>query len=240
MQSTTPMPLRIMKPRSRPAWLRPGLLWFAFDLIVPTALIYVVLWAGGSLYLALLASASLSAVTALVSYRRGTGGQRFAPYMLAMALASLAIALVTGSDRFLLAKESVLTSLVGAWFLISIWQERPLTYRFTRPLLEGRRGLPGTSWEAMWAREPRFRRIWRVSSAMWAVATFADAALRVLMAYTLPVESVPVLQTGLVIATTLLMQPVTWIYYSRAGLWRMLWEAHHAPTANLSNQGRSA
>jgi hypothetical protein len=211
--------------RTRPSWLRPGTLWFAFDLLVPTALIYVVLWAGFSLYLALLASAGLSAVTALVSYRRGSGGQRFAPYMLAMALAGLAIALVTGSDRFLLAKESVLTTIVGSWFLVSIWQERPLTYRFTKPLLEGRRGFPDTSWEALWEREPRFRRTWRVSSTMWAVATFADAALRVVMAYILPVAAVPALQTGLMIATVLLMQPVTWIYYARAGLWRMLWEA---------------
>jgi hypothetical protein len=200
-------------------------LWFAFDLLVPTALVYVVLWGGGSLYLALLASAGLSAVTALVSYRRGTGGQRFAPYMLAMALAGLAIALVTGSDRFLLAKESVLTALVGAWFLVSIWQERPLTYRFTKPLLEGRLGFQGVSWESLWTREPRFRRIWRVSSAMWAMATFADAALRVVMAYTLPVATVPALQTSLMLVTVLLMQPVTWIYYAKSGLWRMLWEA---------------
>ena len=225
MQSMTSKNPSAPTRRTRPAWLRPGTLWFAFDLLVPTALVYVVLWGGGSLYFALLASAGLSAVTALVSYRQGTGGQRFAPYMLAMALAGLAIALVTGSDRFLLAKESVLTAFVGAWFLVSIWQKRPLTYRFTKPLLEGRLGFEGVSWEALWASEPRFRHIWRVSSAMWSVATFADAALRVVMAYTLPVASVPALQTGLMIATTLLMQPVTWVYYSRAGLWRMLWEA---------------
>ena len=65
--------------------------------------------------------------------------------MLAMALAGFALALVTGNDRFLLAKESVLTALVGCWFLASIWAERPLTYQFTRPLLEGRIGREGNT-----------------------------------------------------------------------------------------------
>src|SRR5262245_38230014 len=159
----------------RPAWPRPVQLWFTFDLLAPTALVYVLLWRGSSLYVALLASASVSAVTALVSYRRGTGNQRLAPYMTALSLAGLGVALVTGSDRFLLAKESILTATVGCWFLVSIWMARPLAYQFARPLLEGRFGLRGPSWELLWEREPRFRRIWRVSSAMWAVATLNEA-----------------------------------------------------------------
>jgi hypothetical protein len=208
--------------RGRPAWLRPGLLWFAFDLLAPTALLYVMLWRGSSLYVALLASASVSAVSALVSYRRGMGNQRFAPYMLAMTLAGFAIALVTGSDRFLLAKESVLTAMVGLWFFGSIWAERPLTYQFTRPMLEGRMSRVGPSWELLWEREPGFRRSWRTSSLIWAIVLLIDAVLRVVMAYTLPVNAVPALQTGLMIATTLLMQVVTWVYYWKSGLWAMV------------------
>jgi len=212
--------------------LQPGLLWFAFDLLGPTALVYVLLWRGSSLYVALLASAAVSAVSSLVSYRRGTGNQRFAPYMLALSLAGFAVALVTGGDRFLLAKESVLTASVGFWFLASIWTARPLAYQFARPLLEGRFGNHGPSWELLWEREPRFRRIWRVSSVMWAVATLTDAVLRVVMAYRLPVHSVPALQTGMMIATTLLMQVVTGVYYARAGLWPLVRESGARTTAS--------
>jgi hypothetical protein len=212
--------------RRRPRWLRPGLLWFAFDLLAPTALLYVLLWLGSGLYVALLASASVSAVSALVSYRSGVGSQRFAPYMLALTLAGFGVALVTGSDRFLLAKESLLTAMVGFWFLGSIWTARPLTYQFTRPLLEGRWGrrwgLHGPPWELLWEREPRFRRIWRASSAMWAAATLIDAALRVVIAYTFPVEAVPVTQLGLFVVTGLLMQVATNVYYTRAGLWLLV------------------
>lgn len=208
--------------RMRPRWLRPGLLWFGFDLLAPTALLYILLWRGSSLYVALLASAVVSAVSALVSYRRGAGNQRFAPYMLAMTLAGFGIALVTGSDRFLLAKESLLTALVGLWFLSSIWARRPLTYQLTRPMLEGRLSRVGPPWELLWEREPSFRRTWRGSSLIWAVVLLLDAVLRVVMAYTLPVNAVPALQTGLMLATTLLMQVVTWVYYWKAGLWALV------------------
>jgi hypothetical protein len=212
---------------STPPWLRPGVVWLGFDLIAPTALFYVLLWRGSSLYVALLASASVSAGSALISYRRGAGNGRFAPYMLAMSLAGFAVALITGSDRFLLAKESVLTALVGCWFLASIWSDRPLTYQITRPLVEGRIGRGGAPWEVLWARESRFRRIWRTSSAMWAGATLTDAVIRVVMAYTLSVHVVPAMQTSLLVATTLLMQVVTNVYYLRAGLWSMV----HQPFA---------
>lgn len=211
----------------RPRWLRPGLLWFAFDLIVPTVLFYVMIWAGTGLYLALLGSAAVSAVTALVSYRRGSGGQRFAPYMLALSLAAFGIALITGSDRFLLAKESLLTAMVGLWFFGSLRAARPLAYQFTRPLLEGwwgrRWGLTGgPSWETLWRREPRFRHIWRVATVMWGIAVLIEAALRVAIAYTMPINAVVALQTAMFIAMLLLMQVVTNVYYGRVGLWPML------------------
>lgn len=217
------------RPRRHPTWLRLGLLWVAFDLLAPTALFCVLRWLDYSLYMALLASACVSAISALVSYRRGTGSQSFAPYMLALSLAGFGVALITGSDRFLLAKESVLTAMVGLWFLGSVWTTRPLAYQFTRPLLEGRfghrMGLHGpASWETLWAQEPRFRHIWRVSSAMWAAATLIDAVLRVVMAYTLPVDTVPALQLSMFIVTGLLMQVVTNVYYARAGLWRVIIE----------------
>jgi hypothetical protein len=192
---------------------------------VPTALLYALLWVEFSLYLALLASASISAVTALITFVRGSAKQRFAPVMLMLALAGFGVALITGSDRFLLAKESVLTAIVGGWFLSSVWRERPLTYLFTRPILEGRFGTTGRSWEPIWQSEPHFRRIWRVSSVMWAAALFIDAILRVVMAYTLPINAVPISQTGLMIATMLVMQVVTNVYYVRTGLWSLIWES---------------
>jgi hypothetical protein len=214
--------------------VRPGLLWFAFDLLVPTALIYVLLWLGSGLYMALLASAAVSAISALVSYRRGTGQQRFAPHMLALSLAGFAVALVTGSARFLLAKESVLTALVGFWFIGSLWAARPLTYQFTRPLLERRFKWKSRSWELLWEQEPRFRRIWHVSTILWGVAMLIHAVVRVVLAYTLPVQVVPAMQTGMIIVTVLVMQVLTNTYYVCAGLWRLLHASSGWPSWHLA------
>jgi intracellular septation protein A len=159
-------------------------------------------------------------VTGLIGWARGQrrAGARF---MLLVSLASFAISLVTGSDRFLLARESVITALMGGWFLLSLRDERPMTFRLTRPLWEGRFRTTA-NWDDLWDSNDRFRHIWRMSTVMWGVATLLDAVLRVVIAYTFPVESVPALQTGLVIATMLLMQVVTNVYYVRAGLWPLL------------------
>ena len=55
--------------------------------------------------------------------------------------------------------------------------------------------------------------MWRVSSVLWGVGTLADAALRVVMAYTLPVDVVPALGTALYSATAFVLIVVNNVYY---------------------------
>jgi hypothetical protein len=210
------------RPRRNPL----GAIRFVLDLVIPTALFYVLIHVGASLYVALLVSALASAFSAVVSFLRGQR-QGSAIYMLLMASLGFALALVTGSDRFLLARDSVLTATAGCWFLASLRWEQPLTYRYTRALFEGRGRWVG-GWDELWKSDPRFRHIWRVTTWMWGIVTLIDAALRVVMAYTLPVKSVPALQTGLMIATMLLMQVITNGYYTYAGLWRRIRIYPHA------------
>lgn len=205
-----------VSPRRRPVRRA---LWFALDFALPLALFYALTTLGVGLYLALVASAVVSSLSAVVSLLRV--GRRRISLWTVLSLAALVISFVSGSDRFLLAKESLLTATVGGWFLISIRTERPLAYQFARPLLEGRRRFTARPWDQLWHDHPGFRRIWRVSSAMWGVATLIDALLRVVLAYSLPVRTVPAMQTAMFIGTWLIMQVVTNIYYARAGLWRI-------------------
>lgn len=204
---------------SRRFTMRWSVVWFALDFAVPLAIFYGLTTAGAGLYVALVASAIVSSISAIVSLVRG--GHRRVSIWTVLSLGALAISFVSGSERFLLAKESLLTATVGVWFLVSMRGARPLAYQFARPMLEGRFHFSRRPWEPLWHDSPRFRHIWRVSSAMWGVATLADAALRVVMAYTLPVQAVPAFSTALMIGTTLLMQVVTNVYYHRAGLWRI-------------------
>ena len=91
-----------------------------------------------------------------------------------------------------------------------------------RPLMEGSRFFGTASWSDLWGQSSEFRRIWRVSSVLWGMALLADASIRVLMAYILPVSVVPALAGALYPVTFVMMQLVTNVYFHRAGLYRML------------------
>lgn len=86
-------------------------------------------------------------------------------------------------------------------------------------LLLAKGGLVTGLWGPSW---PSFRRIWRVSSLVWGGALLGDAAVRIIMAYRLPVEEVPRLSGVLWSCTFVVIQVVTNLYYRRAGLWRLV------------------
>lgn len=106
----------------------------------------------------------------------------------------------------------------GAWFIASLAGRRPLAYLLSQPLLEGRFRWP-QCWDGLWARSPRFRRMWRVSSVLWGVGTLTDAALRVVMAYTLSPDLVPALGTALYADTSAMLIVTTTSYYAAAGIY---------------------
>lgn len=186
----------------------------AIGLAVPAVTYYVLRAFGASVYLALVISTVLSALPgtySLIRHRRVDG---ISTYFTAMLLGGLVVSLIPGSTRFLLAREAVMTGVTGVWFLVSIGRGRPLSFLFTRPLLEGRFRWPG-EWEELWPRSPLFRRMWRVSSVLFGIGLLLDAGLRVLMAYTLRPDLVPALGLGLYVATMLVLNVVVNVYYVR-------------------------
>lgn len=64
--------------------------------------------------------------------------------------------------------------------------------------------------------------MWQVTTRIWGAAFLLDAAVRVAMAYALPVNDVPALAGALWLVTFLLLQIVTNVYLSRSGLWPVL------------------
>ncbi|MFE9373051.1 VC0807 family protein [Streptomyces sp. NPDC006711] len=220
-----------MTPRGVPVGTAPGapprpsgrrvLLGVLGDIVVPIALYYGLRAAGVSVFAALLAGALLPALTTAAQWLRTRSVEGMAGLVAGTMMLGVAAALIGGSPRFLLAKDGWLTGAAGLWFLISIRARRPLLFHGGRPLLEGRFRSDGTSWDVLWEREPAFRRIWRVSTAIWGVAMLLDAAARVVMAYTLPVDTVPGLGALLWPVTLLLLQVVNGVYYEVSGLWRL-------------------
>lgn len=198
----------------RPRWLRFTLV--ALDLVVPVVLFYVLRALGVSAYLALLAGAVASLASAAVSYLRDRRVNGVATFMTTMLVLSTVVALVGGSTRFLLARDALVTGVAGTWFIASCWTARPLAYHLSRAVGEGRFRWP-SDWEQLWHRAPRFRRMWRVASVVWGIGTLLDAALRVVMAYTLPVDVVPALTLALYVVTSVLLCVATNVYYVLCG-----------------------
>lgn len=210
--------------------MRRRALSFAVNLVIPVAVYYGLRAAGVSVYLALLADALVPAAFTAYQFVRGRTLDGLGLFMTGMLGIGLAVALIGGEERFLLAKEGLVTGAAGLWFLATLRAGRPMAYVFTRPLVERRlpHGPRRESWELYWERLPRFRAIWRVSTAIWGVALLLDAAARVLIAYVLPVDLVRVTGAGLYVAVTLLTMVITNVYYFATGLFNG-WSRLYAP-----------
>lgn len=208
--------------RPAPARPRAAAAGMLIDLVAPLALYYGLRASGVGIYPALLAGALVSAAGAagsLARTRRITGTTVYAATMM---LASTGVALLAGNPRFLLAREGWVTAMTGVWFLASIRSRRPshrpLPYLFSRPLLEGRLRWPA-NWDRLWERSARFRTMWKISALLWGLGTMADSAARVVMAYTLPIDVVPALSSGLYLVTSAGILVATNVLYTAAGVY---------------------
>ena len=209
------------------------------DFGLPVAAYYVLRALGAEVYLSLLVGTLISVSSGLVSLVRTRRLDGMSAYMTAMMLGSVGVALLTGSTRFLLAKEALLTGVTGAWFIASLWSRRPLAYLFSRPLIEGRFRWP-SNWDELWERAPRFRRMWRVSSVLFGIGTLLDAAARVVMAYTLPPDMVPALGTLLYAATTVVLLVVVNVLYIASGVYdpdSLLYQSEPSPRVPVGVSG---
>ncbi|GAA4208282.1 VC0807 family protein [Actinocatenispora rupis] len=191
------------------------------DFVVPTAAYYVLRFAGVHEPVALVAGAVLSVVSGVgqLVWRRKIAAMPV--FWLVVMLASLAVSLLVGSPRFLLARDAIGVAAGGVAFLLSLRFRRPVTFTLCRPLLEKRFGT-SADWDDAWRLAPRFRRLWRVNTVIWGVALLADAVLRVAMAYALPIDVAPGANTVQYVVFTVLMMAVTNVHLTLAGLWRVL------------------
>ncbi|MGI8801329.1 MAG: VC0807 family protein [Solirubrobacteraceae bacterium] len=194
----------------------------AVDLLAPIGIYYGLRFSGIGLYPAVLAAAVAPGVGAVIGVMRRGRIEPLAALSLTALAVGLVLSLAGGGPRLLLAKEGWVTAITGVWFLASTRGSRPLALLLTRPFLpHGRWGFT-EDWDALWEREPLFRRIWRTSSVIWGVGTIADSVVRVVISYTLPIDAVPAAGTALYLATSALLIIATNVYYAHAGLWAML------------------
>ncbi|MCX4745815.1 hypothetical protein OG455_09810 [Kitasatospora sp. NBC_01287] len=113
-------------------------------------------------------------------------------FMLTLFGLGTALALLSGDARLVFAKDGWLTGIFGAWLLVTLGMRRPFFLHAGRNIALAKVGQAGAdAWEARWGAEPRFRARLRTLTAVFGTALLIDAAVRVAIAYLLPLGSVP-------------------------------------------------
>ncbi len=179
------------------AALRPLLI----DVGVPLGSYYLL---RDGLGLSLWLSLALSSIGPAARSVAGLVGERklnvLAALMLAVNLAGIAVSFLTGDPRAMIAKDSVISSVIAFAILGSVIARRPLMSMGLRPFVT--QGVPerGAAWDRLAAGSSRFRGFELAYSTIWGVALLADCAARLVGAYTLPVTAMVWMSTVLTLS----------------------------------------
>lgn len=104
--------------------------------------------------------------------------------------------LVTGDPRTLLVRDSWILGALGLWVLATLFTQHPFIRNTSRTIVTVKVGEEGyRQWDARWDNHCRFRSWLRVLTAVWGMGFTLDALVRVLLAHTIPIDSVPLVST---------------------------------------------
>jgi hypothetical protein len=176
--------------------LRPLLI----DVGVPLGTYYLLRDAFGlSLWLSLALSSVGPAIRAVFGIAAERKLNVLALLMLAVNLAGIVVSFLTGDPRAMIAKDSLVSSVIAFAILASVVARRPLMSAGLKPFMT--KGVPerAAAWDRLASGCTRFRRLELAFSAIWGFALLADCIARLVGAYTLPVTTMVWLSTVMVL-----------------------------------------
>ncbi|GAA3048931.1 VC0807 family protein [Streptomyces glomeratus] len=144
---------------------------------------------GMSTLLALGLSSVVPAVRTATSAVRERTVNAFAALILFVNLVGLLLSFVAGDPRLMLAKDSGVSSAIGIGILVSVALGKPMMTAAVKPWLVKGDAEREAAWERLLAGSPAFRRAERVFSVVWGVVLLGECVVRVVGAYTLPVDT---------------------------------------------------
>jgi hypothetical protein len=178
------------------AALRPLLI----DVGVPLGAYYLLHGAFGlSVWLSLALSSVGPAIRTLLGIAAEQKLNVLAAGMLAVNLAGIVVSFLTGDPRAMIAKDSIVSSVIAVAILASVAARRPLMSAGLKPFMT--KGTPrrAAAWDRLSAGCARFRRLELLFSAIWGFALLADCIARLVGAYTLPVTTMVWLSTVMIL-----------------------------------------
>lgn len=184
------------------------------DVAAPIGLYYGLRAAGLGMWTALLLGMVPPTIRAGWTLTRRRRIDGLALFTLTILLASVLVSFVTGSPRLLMAKDGWTTGLAGIWILATL-ARRPFVYQFVCSFqsAEGR-----ATAETCWNESATYRRTMRGVTSIWGVGMLLDAGVRVVLAYTLPIGTVPLVGGLQFVAVYLVLQWISQIYGRRASV----------------------
>ncbi|AZP19511.1 hypothetical protein EJC51_27680 [Streptomyces aquilus] len=164
------------------------------DVAVPVGSYYLFREAFGMSTFAALAWSSVvpagRTVWAVVKERKANG---LAGLILVVNLVSLLLSFVSGDPRLMLAKDSAVSSTIGIGILASVVLGRPMMTAGLKPFLVKADAAKHAAWERLLgggaAGSAAFLRAERVFSVVWGVVLLGECVVRMVGAYTVPVDT---------------------------------------------------
>ncbi|GAA2223029.1 hypothetical protein GCM10010232_04390 [Streptomyces amakusaensis] len=182
-----------------------------FTLVLPLAVFYLLRSRGVGQWPALTLSGAVPAVRLAVEAATRRSVDSFEVFMIGMLAVRVVTSLLTGSPRAVLVKDEGLAAAGGLWILGSLLVAKPFAFQAAQSL---HGPAASAAREAAWTVSPALRRGLTRLTALWGGAQLLDCAAGVLLALTLPVETVPALNRakGLVLLSAV---SVASVHYSR-------------------------
>jgi hypothetical protein len=171
-----------------------GLAW---DVGLPLAAYYALHLLGAGDWAALLTASCVAGARIVWGVARERTLNLFATVMLIVFGLGLVLAMVSGDARFLLLKNSIVTSTVGLTFLATTLRGRPLTLAALQSFTPGR----STELAEQYRTDPRVRRGHRLSSAVWGAGLLLESIVRMPLIYLLPIDVMVGVSEAMTIAT---------------------------------------
>jgi hypothetical protein len=172
------------------------------DIGIPVGAYYLLRDALGlSLWLSLALSSIGPAVRSIASLVTERRLNLLAMLMLAVSLAGIAVSFLTGDPRAMIAKDSIVSSVIAFAILGSVVLRRPLMSAGLKPYMIRGKAERMAAWDRLSADSSRFRRLELAFSTIWGLALLAECAARLAGACTLPVTTMVWLGTAMTLGS---------------------------------------
>ncbi|WP_063065366.1 VC0807 family protein [Nocardia violaceofusca] len=179
----------------------------AADIGLSPATYYLLIAAGCTSYRALVCSTVVAGIWALgiAAARRKADG--VAVFVFLLNALGLVLAVLGGDERMMLAKDPITSAVISVLLAGSCLLGRPAMFAVSRRM-HALGPDSAARWETLWYNDSDVRHTFTTATVVWSAGLAADAVVRLLLIYSLPVS-----------ASVALMNPVQWAIIAALGFY---------------------